>query len=341
MGESLKLSVIIPVYNVEQYLDACMKSIESSLEACEETEQIEVLFINDGSTDSCASIIKEYLQESKYQISYFEKTNGGLSDARNFGLNVSDGEYVTFIDSDDFISVDYFPVIMEALNHGKDLIFFDFYNYFFDESTPIYKAMNLKGHLWTIIPSAWNKVWKRSLLSRVEFPLGKVFEDVAFTYKMLGHVNEFIYLETPLYYYRKNRPGSIMTRSNQKEKMDHIYDILEEIYDYHQQNDFHQQSTVGIEYQFVRLLLWSNMYRQLQIYKFNLIDFHHEMRKCKRIIEEKYPDWMGNELLLADKEFFISRLGENYLKILSNLGENLFSTTASLFYILKLNYLRR
>lgn len=112
-----KISVIVPVYNTEKYLKKCLDSITNQT-----FQDIEIIIVNDGSTDNSETIIKEYQHKYHDKIKYFKKENGGLSDARNFGVNQAKGEYLNFVDSDDYLDINLFSNLQEQINENIDLI---------------------------------------------------------------------------------------------------------------------------------------------------------------------------------------------------------------------------
>ena len=103
------ISVIIPIYNTQKYLKKCIDSVES-----QSYNNVEIILVNDGSTDSSEKIIQPYLQRYE-NIKYYKKENGGLSDARNFGIDIAQGKFITFIDSDDYISLEYIEYLHQIL----------------------------------------------------------------------------------------------------------------------------------------------------------------------------------------------------------------------------------
>ena len=166
------LSVIIPIYNVEKYLSKCLNSCNQA----KKDHQIEFLLINDGSTDNSGEIAKKFCDENS-DFKYHLKINGGLSDARNYGLSNSKYDYIFYLDSDDTITEDSFDLIFEGINKKVDLVIFDMlfvwensdetkYLKCFDNSDNYIKQLLLKS------PSACNKVFKKKILKDNLFPVG-------------------------------------------------------------------------------------------------------------------------------------------------------------------------
>ena len=212
-----KLSIIVPVYKVEQYIHKCVDSILNQT-----FKDFELILVDDGSPDNCGAICDEYALKDE-RVRVIHKENGGLSDARNFGLKEAKGEYVSFIDSDDWLDLDlYSDVLGYADEHNLDVVCFDVYevkgdkikyhNRFNENKVFIGEYALYKILTDEIDNSACDKVYKRALWDGVEFPVGRSFEDVATTYKVF-HKSELIgYYKRAFYYYVK-REGSIVATS--------------------------------------------------------------------------------------------------------------------------------
>lgn len=114
-----KVSVIVPIYNVEKYLEKCLDSLVNQT-----LEDIEIILVNDGSTDNSGQIVKEYVSKYKEKIVYLEKQNGGLSDARNYGLEYAKGDYISFVDSDDYISKNLYSELVRYMEEDYDMVKF-------------------------------------------------------------------------------------------------------------------------------------------------------------------------------------------------------------------------
>jgi len=212
-----KLSIIVPVYKVEPYIHKCVDSILNQTYT-----DFELILVDDGSPDNCGKICDEYAQKDE-RVRVIHKENGGLSDARNFGLKEVKGEYVSFIDSDDWVDLDlYSNVLSYADESNLDVVCFDVYevkgekikyhnrfneNKIFTGKEALYKILTDE-----IDNSACDKVYKRTLWNGVEFPVGRSFEDVATTYRVF-HKSELIGYCKRAYYYYMKREGSIVATS--------------------------------------------------------------------------------------------------------------------------------
>lgn len=219
------ISVIIPVYNVEKYLSRCLDSIVN-----QSYKNLEILLIDDGSTDLSSEICKNYLK-SDNRIKYYRKDNGGLSSARNFGLNIFTGKYVSFIDSDDVVSQDMLKILYNNLKKTNSDIsicevtrFSTIPNFIFLDD---YKTYSKEEILKIILEDkkicnyAVNKLYKRSVIKDIRYPIGKVQEDVGTTYKFIQNSSKVVYTESKLYGYY-SRENSISKTLNKK----FIYDYF-------------------------------------------------------------------------------------------------------------------
>ncbi|MBE4907233.1 glycosyltransferase family 2 protein [Bacillus luteolus] len=330
------LSVVIPIYNVEDYIEECLQTIVGSLNGF---VNVQIILVNDGSKDRSGEIAQKYAKEQP-TFHYVSKENGGLSDARNYGLKFVKYEYVTFIDSDDYITEFYFTEVFRALSKHPDLIIFDWMDIGDDGYRNRVKGMEFSDSLWTVQPSAWNKVYKTSLFTEVIFPKGKIYEDVGTIYKLLWYVKDYLYINKPLYMYRKNRAGSILTTISPK--INDIYDALEDTYSFYKEKDaLTKENVEGLCYQYVKILLWSNMYRQLKFYKFNFIGFYKKMKETRKLVYKYFNSWRLNSILLRNSTYFTNRFGENYISRLDKVGGGYFSTAYTICIVIIRNIRKR
>lgn len=222
------ISFIIPVYNVEKYLNECVDSILS-----QDFKDYEIILVDDGSTDNSSVICDKYAE--KYEnIRVKHKPNGGLSDARNAGIEIARGEYILFVDSDDYIGKGSVSAIADCLaeqKHTVDVVFFDAIKFFPDGTqTPIgdnYNGSNINGksksevlkHIASLPKypgSACTKLIRRSIIidNNMFFEKGIYSEDIDWTIWLLTTAETFAYCDVDYYYYRQNRSGSITNTVN-------------------------------------------------------------------------------------------------------------------------------
>ena len=237
MKEEQKLvTVIVPIYNVEKYVQTCVKSI------CEQSySRLEIILVDDGSTDE-SGVICDLLQSKDNRISVIHQKNYGLSEARNSGIRKANGEYLFFVDGDDAIDKNCIQELYEnCIKYNADIAITD--GIMFEDSLPFVKINDSKCELWSpkecmknmLIArqcghSSWGKLFKAKLWEGEEFPKGKLYEDYATTYKIVGKSKIIVNLDDNMYFYRK-RSGSIMN-SNINEKKLTIISISEEVTNY-------------------------------------------------------------------------------------------------------------
>ena len=196
-----KVSVIVPFYNVEGYIEKCLETLVSQT-----LEDIEIILVNDGSKDNSIEIVNKFLKMYPEKLVYLEKENGGLSDARNYAINYAKGEYIAFLDSDDYIEKDMYEEMYElAKKENSDMVECNFYweypNKIKEDIGVTYNGKN--EMLEKIRVVAWNKLIKREILkqSKVIFPKGYRYEDVEFTYKLIPYIETVSFLKKPCVHY--------------------------------------------------------------------------------------------------------------------------------------------
>ncbi|EGI73894.1 glycosyltransferase family 2 protein [Pseudoalteromonas distincta] len=204
-------SIVVPIYNTERYLFKCLETIKNQ----EHFSSFEVVLVNDGSTDSSFHICKRFLT-SDSRFKYFEKENGGLSSARNFGVEKSIGKYLLFVDSDDYVHLEYLATVYTSIlqNEFPDIVEFKLARVS-NDNVIFESAYNQTPSPYTVIAcisdsSVCTKAFKRCFFieSNVLFPVGWLYEDIATTYKLYLLANEIISIDVALYFYVQ-RGGSI------------------------------------------------------------------------------------------------------------------------------------
>jgi len=330
------LSVVIPIYNVETYLAHCLRSV---LDSMGDRGNIQLILVDDGSTDQSGEIARKYAQKYE-QIEYVYKENGGLSDARNYGLQFIHYQHVTFLDSDDYVDISYFSEVMAALKSDPDLVIFDWMDVGDDGYKNVVKGIELADEIWTVQPSAWNKVYRATFFQQIKFPKGKLYEDVGTIYKLLYYVKDYVYINKPLYKYRKNRAGSLLTTISPK--INDIYEMLEDTHHFYVGNHaFSKKNADGLCYQYIKILMWPNMYRQLKYYQFNFIGFYKKMKGTRELLYKYFYDWKNNPHLKKNSDYFKNRFGNNYVKRMDRLGDSFVATVYTVVFLMARNYRKR
>ena len=207
-----RITVVIPVYNVEKYLDRCIRSV------LEQTiDDFFIILVDDGSTDNSGRICDKWGNISE-KISVFHKSNGGLSDARNFGVQHTETEYVTFIDSDDYVEPQYIELLKNGLSEKTEIVITGYVQEY--ENNPLqgtlltdYEVMTPKFALeqmcYEKIPSsAWGKLYPTKFILDFPFPNGKLYEDLLTLPIYIGMSNSVAFNRSKTYHYVQ-RKGSI------------------------------------------------------------------------------------------------------------------------------------
>ena len=228
------ISVIVPIYKVEQYLDKCVQSIVSQTYS-----NLEIILVDDGSPDRCGDLCEAWAEKDS-RIRVLHKKNGGLSDARNAGMEIATGTYTAFVDSDDWIAPDFIETLYDAVRQsGAQIAGCDVCTVYPDEEPVLCSGVKdlricsaeeaigdiLKGQGFRAV--AWNKLYLSSLLEGERYPVGKHHEDEFFTYRIYGKAEKLVYVDRPMYFYLQ-RQGSIM-RSFTIKRLDALDAYLERL----------------------------------------------------------------------------------------------------------------
>ncbi|WP_157060894.1 glycosyltransferase family 2 protein [Liquorilactobacillus uvarum] len=225
-----KISVIVPVYNVQTYIERCIKSI-----LAQTYSNIDLILIDDGSTDNSGRICDDYSKLDN-RVTVVHTKNNGQSIARNIGLSLSDSEFIGFVDADDFIDSDYYEVLCGILLKNNDIscVGLSMGNNnsrnveVINQENAVIRIM--AGDLWTVV---WNKLFRASSLKGVTFPEKQVHEEIAFNHKFLMRVNYFGVVDYKGYHYTKKREGDTkstfqLSRLNTYKQILNFIDDLEE-----------------------------------------------------------------------------------------------------------------
>ena len=202
------ISIIVPIYNVESYLDECIESIIHQT-----YENLEIILVNDGSTDKSEIICEKY-RNNDNRIKYLYKDNGGSGSARNLGLSMVHGNYVSFVDSDDFIELNMIEKLYSIIKSNDADIAFCTHERYGDINHPpttdgSIKKYDIENYLLEFslggkvaTPSAWQKLYKSTLIANIKFPEGTYSEDLIWTAKVIINSHKIVFLNEALYHYR-------------------------------------------------------------------------------------------------------------------------------------------
>lgn len=278
MKEDL-VSIIIPVYKVEKYLKECLESIVNQT-----YENLEIILVNDGSPDSCGKICDEYARKDA-RVRVIHKENGGLSSARNAGLDIANGEYISFVDSDDAVNEKFIEILYKmCIENNCDIAECDFMRFkneivcsnMTQNQIDIFSNRKMQNKLFICGESiktvvVWNKLYKKYLFKDVRFPVGKIHEDEATTYKILYYCKANIATSIlQLYYYRESS-NSIMGKKYNTKRLD----ILEA---YEIRKDFYKEKN------------------EVELYKKSLINYAETLRNCYLMVYLNVEDNRNNFL---------------------------------------------
>lgn len=236
-----QVSIIVPVYNEEEYLKVCVDSLLN-----QDIESFEIILVDDGSTDRSGVICDDYAERDK-RVKVIHKRNGGLSSARNEALNIAKGNYIGFVDGDDYISENMYKLLTKSMKEdGCDISVCNinlksknnddvpYHKNAKDEQFSREAAMKelLTNTILTF--SVCNKLFKKSVFSGLHFKEGIIFEDMDIVYKLFHRARKISYLSTPLYNYRYNE-NSILRRPFALKRVDEFY-VRKEMYVFYQQH---------------------------------------------------------------------------------------------------------
>lgn len=244
-----KISIIVPVYNVEQILRYCVDSI------CRQSfTDFEVLLIDDGSKDNSGKICDELLLMDS-RIKVFHKQNGGLSDARNFGIEKACGDFLLFIDSDDVLHKDFCKVLIELQKkYDAEITSTDLVNFYdcseieslnskvYNQEVFVYNSVDILKEYFTpqnerkIYHGLCMKLYKKELFNDLRFDKGRLHEDLFITYKLLDRCSTFVYVNLPYYYYYQKNTNSITKNYKEKNLLDE-FDALNYMMTYFNDNE--------------------------------------------------------------------------------------------------------
>jgi glycosyltransferase involved in cell wall biosynthesis len=234
------ISVIVPVYKVEKYLEKCIESVLKQTYT-----NLQIILVDDGSPDNCGKICDEYAKKDS-RIEVIHKINGGLSDARNVGINRANGRYIGFVDSDDYIKEDMYEKLINLIKeYDADISICNLYDvidgkeYVRNKDNGIHEYSRidiLKEILLdkNIQSYAWNKLYKKELFDEIKYPIRKKYEDIGTTFYLFEKCNKIVVTSEPEYYYLK-RADSLVNNVTESTILDYT-EIIIQRYLYIKQN---------------------------------------------------------------------------------------------------------
>ena len=308
---AVKVSIIVPVYNVEKYIDKCINSILNQT-----FKDFELILVDDGSTDSSGDICDKY-REIDDRVIVIHKENGGLSSARNIGLKYSKGQYIGFIDGDDYVEKDMYKKLYSVCKDNNCEISICKFGHEVDgkyigtQEDEYIKIMNnyegmeelFRGVLYRF--SSCNKLYKATIFKDITFPEGRIHEDLSTTYKLFSNANKVAYINYAGYIYVK-RSNSILTSKYNKKRLDafigwnEILDFINRRY----------PKLKNIVYSCYTYACIDHMY-----YILNQVQDKNEKRELLNVIKKNlnmyYSDILKNKIITIKYKLLISMLNYN------------------------------
>ncbi len=284
-----KISVIVPIYNSEKYLNKCLDSLVNQT-----FKDIEIVLVNDGSTDGSEEIIKDYLEKDD-RIIYFKQPNGGQASARNLGLSKASGEYISYLDSDDYVDLDMLETIDQHTKDGYDIILSDYYINRKDgeEYHKLYTGNIGEVKLidyWKFDTCPWNKVYKKSFLldNHFSFPEGIMYEDFASIPTLVKYEPKLFYCGRAFVHYVLS-DVSTMRSEVYKRKYEDIFEATNYLYN--------NLNGCGFDQELEELICIHVLYYgSLNFYRFKK---YEQIDKISDLIRKVYPKWSKNKYIKA------------------------------------------
>lgn len=279
----MKVSVIVPVYNVEQYIEECLDSLVNQT-----LDDIEIIIINDGSTDNSQEIINKYSKKYK-NIKSFIQENHGQAVARNVGLTHATGKYISYVDSDDYVEINMFKELYDEIEENNfDIVISNIIkeengeSYVFKNYWNIKKEANKNFMTSHMGPVA--RLYSRELLIKNNFKFmeGVIYEDLG-SIPVLGMYTKKIKYINKAYYHYRVREGSSMKQKKYNEKLESIFKVMESL-----SNNISEEYNEELEYLYIEHLLYS---ASLRFIEFNKKD---KLLIIRKIMKEKYPNYYRN-----------------------------------------------
>lgn len=313
---SIKISIIVPVYNVEKYLEKCLKSLVKQT-----LKDIEIIVVNDGTKDNSQKIVDKYVKKYPMLVKSYIKENGGLSSARNFGLKYAKGDYIAFVDSDDYVEENmYEKLYNKAVEKDFDMVVCNL-KYIYDTKIvnaysnikeDIFSKDEIKKSMINIYPAAWNKLFnKRLFKNKVLFKEKVWFEDVEFLYRLYPYINSIGKVDDYLYNYVQ-RDGAITSTFD--ERLFHYIDNFNGIVKFYKEKKFFDEYKKELEYCYVRYL-YATFIKQASNFN-NKKMYKKAVEEAIKNVKKYFPNYRKNK-------YFYKSLKGLYLLIFNKFISNL------------------
>lgn len=295
-----EISVIVPVYNVEQYLDKCLQSLQK-----QNFDSYEVILVDDGSTDSSRKVAEHYANSYSEIFTLVCQENKGLSGARNTGMGYAKGKYLCFVDSDDYVEENFLRKLYESMKENDaDLVFCAFrsvdeqgntirniFEHGFEEGTSY--ALVDRTDLLLTQNAAWNKLYKKEIIDKynLQFTPGVWYEDLRFVKKYMLFASKFAYCNSVLYNYLI-RQGSIMNSMGSKRNVE-IIDALDEVMQFYKEQQVLEKYFDEIEFLAIDHMYISTLVRLLRAKD------KEQFRIVNKAFLERFPSYKNNKYIVS------------------------------------------
>ncbi|MCR4903454.1 MAG: glycosyltransferase [Butyrivibrio sp.] len=312
-----KVSIIVPVYNTAEYLKRSMDALVG-----QSLEDIEIIIVNDGSTDSSMDILNEYAERFPKKVRIIVKENGGQGSARNLGIKSATGDYIGFADSDDYVDIDMFRAMYQkAVEENADIVECSFHFVLEKENGEI-KDLPPRGTVkqhpdnrdMFMNPqvSPWNKLYKRQILqdNNIIFPEGLIYEDTSFYIKSIPYISKMSYVDEKYVYYFLRSKSTM--NANTGKRVENIFDVVDDMVSFYKEKGFYDQYKEELEYFCVKILLCSSLSRIGRIKDRELED--RLLDRTFVYIKEKFPNYKENRFFTGKIGIYIKNIRRIYAK---------------------------
>lgn len=280
-----KISVIVPCYNVENSVERCLNSIKN-----QSFKNFEALVVDDGSSDNTSKLIKNYIKRDQ-KFKYYYKKNGGLSSARNYGIEKAKGKFLCFIDSDDYIEKKYLESLYMSVTENNSDIAICAFNRVYPKTTNFNPVDNSFPELIKY-PAAWNKLYRAELFknTNIRFPEGMWYEDLGTLPKLLMLDSKISVVNRPLYNYIINNKSITHTYDD---RIYQIYDIVEDLEKFASNHKLQTKYSSKLEFIYIYHILAGTAYRISFMDNFS----PNVLKDIVDYVEKKYPNWSKNRYI--------------------------------------------
>lgn len=273
-----KVSVIIPAYNTEKYMEKCLDSLMNQT-----LKEIEIIVVDDGSTDNTLAALKKYQEKCPDKLKVFHKENGGQASARNLGLQYAEGEYIGFVDSDDWVSLHMYETLYnKAKEDNADIVICNMVEHYPDKEI-CYDLTDVKNKLG-YAGSSCNKIFRKTFANGVTFPVGLWYEDFEYSAKQLMKTDAVSVIKEGLYHYNC-REGSTMHNNNASKNKD-ILTVMNHIHEFAIENGWEEKYQKELEYLYIEHILYATIKR---VEEQKSVDKREVVNSLRKAVLEKYP----------------------------------------------------